>query len=79
MAKLPNPSEAMLAREFSRCDPRVVRAIKNVHAALKPMAENVMSDELLLKKCVGIVAAFEYNCDQIRKKQSPIWLPPGGN
>lgn len=72
MSKLPNPSEAMLAREFSRCDPRVIKAIKNVHLALKPMALQLMSEEELLKKVISIVAAFEYNCDQIRKRKSPV-------
>jgi len=64
----------MLAREFSRCDPKVVRAIKEVFGALKPLAADAMSEDTLLKKCVGIVAAVEYNVNQLKAKRLPLIL-----
>lgn len=64
----------MLAREFSRCDPSIVKAIRDVFKALQPISRDTMDSDAIMKKAVMIVAAFEYNVNQLIKQRSPITL-----
>ena len=71
-----NLSEAVIAKEFSRCDPRVTQAIKEVFHAFKRMAGGQYPEDKILKTAVQVCAGFEFNVSQYRRRSSPIIIPP---
>jgi len=70
-----NLSEAVIAKDFKSCDPRVTDAIKQVYRAFKSMARGDYPDDRTLKTAVQVCAAFEFNVRNYRKRRLPLVIP----